>query len=160
MNKIFPPFLCSILLASCSNVEVYPLKSFLVLNPTGLSKQSTALLKESALDERIPSEKDKKAYYDELIFSDPYRQYLLLECVQLLQKEQALILDAPIYTSIPKWNNFESFYEMVFSFQALINNTSTESTMDCDLAVNAKKEVKEYQIKKYNLSLIKRDLIL
>ena len=108
MNRVLIMFLV-ILISSCSNVEVYPLKSVLVLQPAGLAKQSGSLLKDSAVDESVPSEKDKKAYYDSLVLSGSYRQYLLLECAQLLHNEHGLLLDNPIYVTAPNWNNFENF---------------------------------------------------
>lgn len=126
-------FVLLFILSGCSNVSVYPLKTFVELNSKDLKKES---LKN---------------------FSISYKSYLLLECVQILQKESGLLIDEPIYASASKWNSFENYFESIFSFYTLVDNIPKEVNMECDVAVNDKKEVDKYRVRNYSLSLIKKD---
>ena len=48
-------------------------------------------------------------------------------------------------------------FNSIFSFESLVDNVPVVKTMQCDLAIDNKIEVKEYQVKDFTLSLIKED---
>lgn len=143
------------LLSGCSSVDLYPVRHFINLSGKDLAKESEQNLKASALDSYVPTKSERNKYYSQLENSITYRNYLILECTQLLIKEQNLQLDKPVYASNPEWNNVQNWYVSVFNFYSLVNNISREKTMDCDLAINDKKEVTEYQIKESHFKINK-----
>lgn len=143
------------MLSGCATVEVYPVRHFLDLSGKDLARESEKNLAASALDTYVPTKTERNEYYSQLENSITYRNYLLLECAQILIKEQNLQLDKPIYASNPQWNNVQNWYVSVFNFYSLVNKISKEKTMDCDLAINDKKEVSEYQIKESRFKINK-----
>lgn len=158
MKKILFCFI--LLLSGCSTIDLYSTKHFVDLSKISkddLVKKSQENFKASGLDEYLPTEDKKEEYYNSLASSMAYRNYLFIECLLLLQKEQNLDLDHDVYASHPKWNNLNNWYSTIVNFrQASKGSTlSPETTMECDLTVNKKKEVSEYQLIKYAAKFIK-----
>lgn len=151
MKKIF---LCLFLVVGCSNIEVYPVGHLRELSEADLARKSQASLRESGVREYHPSPNERNQYYSSHQDSIAYREYLLLECLILLHKEHHLDLNKAVYASHPKWNNVQNWYASVFNFYTLLEK-ATEETMECDLAVNDKNEVADYQLKKIYAKLNK-----
>lgn len=154
MKKLFLTFL---LISGCSSIEVYPVGHFIDLSKKNLADESKTFLKESAVDDSVPSEENKNEFYSSLETSIAYHNYLLMECAMLLHKEHGLDLNKPVYASVPKWNNIQNWYALIFVFQSTNREAITESTMECDLAIDKNKEVNQYQLKKSYKKLIKRE---
>lgn len=153
--KILILILILLFISGCSSFEVHPIGHFLNLSQSDLLKESQENYKASKLDEFVPSETEKNNYYSQLETMMSYRNYLLLECAQILAKEHNLDLSKPVYASNPKWNNVQNWYSTIFNYQVLVNKEYVDTTMECDLVVNNKKEVSEYQIKKTYAKIIK-----
>lgn len=147
-------FLCLFLVVGCSNIEVYPVGHLQKLSEEDLARESQASFRESGVGEYRPTPNEKNQYYSSNQESIAYRKYLLLECVILLHKEHHLDLNKAVYASSPKWNNVQNWYASVFNFYTSLEKT-TEETMECDLAVNDKNEVTDYQLKKIYAKLNK-----
>lgn len=150
-------FLALLFVSGCSSLEVYPVRHLVDFSKENLSLEAKNSYKESGVEEYIPTQAEKNRYYSSLPESMAYRNYLLVECVLLLQKEHGLDLKRPVYASIPKWNNVQNWYASVFNFYTVVNKVSSEETIECDLAVNTKNEVKEYQLKKIYAKLNKNN---
>jgi len=139
----------------CSAVEVRPVGQLVDTTKKQLSESSKIYLKESAVDDTVPTELEKDKFYSKLALNDAYRKYLQSECILLLKKEQGLNLDRPVYAADPQWNNIENLFYMLFSFQSMNQDALTEQIMECNVAVNKNKEVVEYQLRKSNLQVHK-----
>lgn len=150
-------FLAFFFVSGCSSLELYPVGHLVDLSNKNLSEESRNNYQDSGVKEYIPTQAEKNRYYSSLPDSMAYRNYLVLECALLLQKEHGLDLKRPVYASIPKWNNVQNWYASVFNFYTVVNKVPTEETMECDLAVNVKNEVKEYQLKKIYAKLNKNN---
>ncbi len=148
-------FLSLLFLSGCSTVNVYPVSHFVNLSANDLALESQANLKEAGVNDYQPSKKERNAYFTQLESSIAYRNYLYLECVMILHKEHGLILEKPIYVSIPKWNNVQNWYSTIVSYHFLKNKVPTETKAECDLAINDKKEVSDYQIIEYYPDVLK-----
>lgn len=152
MKKLF---LTLLFLSGCSTINVYPVSRFVNLSSSDLAKESLSNFKEANVNDYQPSIKEKNAYFTQLGDSNAYRNYLYLECVSILHKEHGLILEKPVYASIPKWNNVQNWYSTIFNYHYFKNNIPTETKAECDLAVNNKKEVSDYQIIEYYAETLK-----
>ncbi len=145
-----------LLLSGCSTIDVYPLGNFVDLSKSDLVKESKKSLKESKLDDNVPStKKERNEYFISLESSIPYRNYLFIECLRILQNEHSLDLTKPVFASLPRWNNAEKWYVSIFNFHATVDNFSKIMTMECDEVVNDNKEVVQYQIIKSNARVLK-----
>lgn len=142
MKKLF---LSLLFISSCATIEVYPVGHFLNLSKNDLIKESQDNYNQSKMDEYVPTELERNDYFSSLQDSITYRNYLLLECALLLNKEHGLDLKKPVYASNPRWNNVQNWYSSIFNFYTL-EKDSKETSMECDLSVNKKKEVSEYQL--------------
>lgn len=148
-------FVFSFLLSACSSIEVRPVGQLIDTSKKKLSDSPKQYLKESAVDDTVPAELEKNTFYSKLALNESYKKYLQSECVLLLQKEQALNLERPVYAADPQWNNIENYYYMLVQFQSMNQNALTEQTMECNVAVNKNKEVTDYQLKKSHLQVHK-----
>lgn len=137
-----------LLVSSCAVIEVHPVGHIVDLSKVDLNAESKKSFRESKVDDYVPTELERNDYYKSLEDSIAYKNYLLLECASILKKDQGLDLNKPVYASLPKWNNTKNYFVLIFNFQSTKKELPVENTMECDLAVNAKKEVAEYQIKK------------
>lgn len=141
----------------CSSIEVTPVGQLIDTSKKPLSQSSKTYYKLSGVNDFVPSEKDKNAFYSNLAFNENYRKYLTAECILLLHQEQGLNIDRPVYSSWPQWNNIENLYYLFLSFQSTDKELLTEQTMECDVAIDKNKEVKEYQLKKSRLQVHKKN---
>lgn len=153
MKKIL---LSLFVISGCSSVDVYPVREFVDLSKADLIHESKINFKESSMEDYSPSKQERNKYFSNLENSITYKNYLILECALLFQKEYNLQLSKPVYVSVPKWNNVQNWFTTIFNFQSLVNNVTDEKTMECDLAVNDKKEVSEYQLKESYEKIIKK----
>ncbi|MGZ3790624.1 MAG: hypothetical protein ACXVLQ_19175 [Bacteriovorax sp.] len=149
-------FCCLLFLLGCTTtIDLYPAKHFVDLSKNDLVKESTANYNASGVDDYVPSKKERDAYFISLVNSSAYRNYLVTECVLLLHKEHHLDLKGAVFASYPKWSSMRGWYSTIFNFQVSANGSSKENTMECDLIVNDRKEVREYQLINYAAKFIK-----
>lgn len=158
MKTLF--FCCLLLISGCSTIDLYPSGHFVDLSKKSeddLVKESQANYKESGMDDFVPSKNEKDEYFKSLESSVAYRNYLFIECVRLLHQEHNLDLKNAVYASLPEWSKLNSWYSTIFNFHTLATGSSPakEMTMECDLTVNKKKEVSEYQLINYAAKFIK-----
>ncbi|MFA6236702.1 MAG: hypothetical protein WC635_05185 [Bacteriovorax sp.] len=146
---------CLLFISGCSSIDVHPVGHFVNLTENDLAKISKEHYKDSGVDDYIPTENEKNHYYSSLQDNITYRKYLILECVQLMHAEHKLDLKKPVFASFPKWNNVQNWYAVILNFTAPVNKIPADTTMECDLVVNDKKEVSEYQLKKSFIKLTK-----
>jgi hypothetical protein len=147
-----------LLLASgCSTTRIYNMKSIVDLKSDDLKTISANDLQASHASEYKQSPTDKSNYYESLMTVVPYRNYLYVECLRLLQRDNGLALDKPIYVSKTSWNEIIRMYSAIFNFQAVVDNITTEKTMQCSLEVNDKREVRKYELKDFDLSMEKKE---
>lgn len=145
-----------LLFSGCSTVDVYPLVNFVNISKSDLVKESRKNFKESKFDDTVPStKKEKNEYFTSLENVVPYRNYLLIECLRILESEHGLDLTKPVFSSLPKWNNAEKWYASIFNFHATVDNFSKILIMECDEVVNDDREVIQYQIIKSNAKILK-----
>lgn len=154
MKKIL---LSLLLVSGCSGIEVFSTGHFMDLSKTDLKEKSKELFKESHVENYGPPSDERNAYYSSLESNKAYRQYLFVECAMLLNKEHNLDYNQRVYASLPRWNNVQNWYSSIFNFHTTNKKDPEVVTMECDLALNNKNEVSEYQLKKSYIQLIKTE---
>lgn len=154
--KTLSKFFILVFLTSCSSTQVFPVNGLIDQTKKSLSESPKNYLNLSGVDETVPTEVEKDKFYNKLVLNDNYRKYLQSECLLLLHKEQGLNLDRPVFAADPQWNNIENYYYMLVTFQSVKSEALAEETFECDVAINKKKEVTEYQLKKSMLQIQKR----
>lgn len=147
-------FVLLFLLTSCAATNVYSVRNFIDFSDD-LNRDSLENFKNSRAGEFQPPKEDRKDYMTHLESLISYRHHLFLECIMILQKEHGLILEKPIYASIPKWNNVQNWYSTIFNYHIVKGNSSIETKAECDLVPNAKNEVDQYQIQEYYPEVLK-----
>lgn len=150
--------LLSILLVSgCSGIEVFSINHYVDLTKDDLKLKSKEFYKKSGVGSYTPAASERNDYYSGLESNQDYRSYLFLECAMLLHKENNLDFQKAVNASIPRWNNISNWYSSIFNFHSTEKKNDSIETMECDLAVNDKFEVREYQLKKSFIKLIKTE---